>query len=126
LRRTVQPKSSHTIMKQIHFYAAGALIAVAGAFTTAPAFAQAAMDHSAMPGMKMDLADGEVRKIDMEAGKITLRHGEIKHMDMPPMTMVFAVKDKALLQNVKTGDKVKFAAVNEGGKLTVTDLQLVR
>jgi Cu(I)/Ag(I) efflux system protein CusF len=68
--------------------------------------------------------DGEVRKIDKDAGKITLKHGEIKHMDMPPMTMVFAVKDKALLDKVKPGDKVKFAASNEGGKLTVTAIQV--
>lgn len=70
-----------------------------------------------------DMADGEVRKIDLDAGRITLRHGEIKNLDMPAMTMVFAVKDKALLARVKTGDKVKFRAVQESGKYTVVDLQ---
>lgn len=70
-----------------------------------------------------DMADGEVRKIDLEAGKVTLKHGEIKSLDMPAMTMVFVVKDKALLGKLKTGDKVRFKVVNDGGKFTVTDLQ---
>lgn len=73
-----------------------------------------------------DLADAEVRKIDKEAGKITLKHGEIRNLDMPPMTMVFSVKDKAMLEQIKAGDKVKFKAVNEAGKFTVTDLKVVR
>ena len=69
-----------------------------------------------------DMADGEVRKIDLDTARITLKHGEIKNLDMPPMTMVFVVKDKALLGQFKAGDKVRFKAVNEGGKFTVTDL----
>ena len=73
-----------------------------------------------------DMTDAEVRKIDMEAGKITLKHGDIKNLDMPGMTMVFVVKDKAMLDKLKTGDKVKFKAINEGGKFTVTDIQPVR
>jgi Cu(I)/Ag(I) efflux system periplasmic protein CusF len=70
-----------------------------------------------------DMSDGEVRKIDKEQSKITLKHGEIKNLDMPAMTMVFAVKDKAMLDKLAPGDKVKFKAVNEAGKLTVTDIQ---
>lgn len=72
------------------------------------------------------MTDGEVKKIDMEAGKITLKHGDIKHMDMPGMTMVFTARDKRLLVNVKPGDKVKFMVVNEGGKMVVTDIQPAR
>ncbi len=72
-----------------------------------------------------DLTDGEVRKIDMEAGKVTLRHAEIKSLDMPPMTMVFVVKDKAILSALKLNDKVKFKAINDGGKLTVTEIHTV-
>lgn len=68
-------------------------------------------------------ADGEVRKIDKEAGKITLKHGPIKDLDMPGMTMVFQVRDKALLDVVKAGDKVKFQAVSENGKLVVTEIK---
>jgi Cu(I)/Ag(I) efflux system periplasmic protein CusF len=70
-----------------------------------------------------DMTDGEVRKVDMGAGKITLRHAEIKSLDMPPMTMVFVVRDKSLLERLKAGDKVKFRAVNEAGKYTVTEIQ---
>mgnify|MGYP002683025004 CR=1 FL=1 len=53
----------------------------------------------------------------------TLKHGEIKQLDMPPMTMVFTAKDKALLDAVKIGDKVKFMAVNDNGMMVVTDIQ---
>lgn len=70
-----------------------------------------------------NLADGEIRKIDKEAGKVTIRHGDIKSIDMPPMTMVFVMKDKALLDQFQTGDKVKFDVVREGNKLVVTEMQ---
>ena len=70
-----------------------------------------------------DMADAEVRKVDKPAGKITLKHGEIKTLDMPPMTMVFGVKDKAVLDRFKAGDKVRFKAVNDNGKYTVTDIE---
>ena len=95
-----------------------------------------AMDHSKMsgmnmPSMKMDgmpasMTEGEVRKIDKETKKITLKHGEIKNLDMPGMTMVFVVKDKAMLDKLKAGDKVKFKAINDAGKFTVTEIQPVR
>ena len=73
-----------------------------------------------------DFVDAEIRKVDKEAGKITLRHGEIKSLDMPPMTMVFVVKDPAQLAGLKAGDKVRFKAANEAGKYTVTDIQPVK
>jgi Cu(I)/Ag(I) efflux system protein CusF len=70
------------------------------------------------------LSDAEVRKVDQARGKITLKHGEIKNLDMPPMTMVFGVKDKALLANVKAGDKVRFAADKDStGNLVVTAIE---
>ena len=70
-----------------------------------------------------DLSEAEVRKVDKAAGKITLKHGEIKSLQMPPMTMVFGVASPALLDQVKPGDQVRFRAVDEGGKLTVVELQ---
>ena len=70
-----------------------------------------------------DMAEAEVRKVDKDAKKITLKHGPIKNLDMPPMTMVFTAKDKAMLDTVKVGEKVKFMAVNENGKMVVTDIQ---
>jgi Cu/Ag efflux protein CusF len=68
---------------------------------------------------------GEVRKIDAAAGKITLRHGPIKSLDMEDetMTMVFRVKDPAMLKQVKAGDKVLFEADRVDGQITVTKLQ---
>ena len=68
------------------------------------------------------MTDGEVRKVDREGGKVTLRHAEIKSLDMPAMTMVFVVKDKAMLDKLKVGDKIKFKANSDGGKLTVTEI----
>ena len=73
-----------------------------------------------------DMTDGEVRKVDMAQGKVTLKHGEIKNLDMPPMTMVFAVKDKAMLDKLKAGDKIKFKVVNDAGKFTVTEMQMAQ
>ena len=73
-----------------------------------------------------DMIAGEIRKVDVESGKLTLRHGRIKHLDMPGITMVFIAKDKALLETLKAGDKVQFKAINDGGKFTVTDVQPVR
>ncbi len=67
---------------------------------------------------------GEVRKIDESAGKITLKHGPAKSLGMDEgMTMVYRVKDPAILKEVKVGDKVKFEAENAGGGLTVTKIQ---
>lgn len=81
---------------------------------------------SPSPAADADLADGEVRKVDRDNAKLTLKHGEIKNLDMPPMTMVFAVRDKALLDKLQPGDKVRFRAVNDGGRLAVVDIQPVR
>lgn len=70
-----------------------------------------------------DMTEGEVRKVDMENKKITLKHGDIKNLDMPGMTMVFQVKDPAMLDKVKTGDKVRFKAEKANGAIVVTDIQ---
>ena len=69
--------------------------------------------------------NGEVRKIDEAAGKITLRHGPIKSLDMMDdnMTMVFRVQDPTMLKQVKVGDKVKFDANRINGQITVTKIQ---
>lgn len=74
----------------------------------------------------VDMADGEVRKVDKENKKITLKHGVIKSLDMPGMTMVFQVKDIAMLDNLKAGDKVKFKAEQAGSAIVVTDIQAAK
>jgi Cu/Ag efflux protein CusF len=72
------------------------------------------------------MTEGEVRKIDKDAGKITLKHGPIKNLDMPPMTMVFQVKDRAFLDKVKTGDKVRFAVEEKSGAYVVTAIEAAK
>jgi Cu(I)/Ag(I) efflux system periplasmic protein CusF len=69
------------------------------------------------------MADGEVRKVDKDAKKITIKHGPLQSLDMPAMTMVFQVKDPAMLNQVKAGDKVKFQAEKVGGAFTITKLE---
>ncbi len=89
-------------------------------------------DKSSMPGMTLDTAansaktDGEVRKIDKENQKITLKHGDIKNLDMPGMTMVFKVKDAAMLDKVQVGSKVKFKAEKSDGAIAVTSIELAQ
>jgi len=84
----------------------------------------ATLGLSSLSALATELTPGEVRKIDREARKITLRHGEIRNLDMPPMTMVFQVRDEALLERVKVGDKVIFTAEkNAGGGYVVTQLE---
>ena len=70
-----------------------------------------------------DMTDGEIRKVDLDAKKITIRHAPIQSMDMPAMTMVFQVKDPAMLDKVKAGDKVKFKAEKTGGAFTITQIE---
>jgi Cu(I)/Ag(I) efflux system protein CusF len=87
----------------------------------------ALMLAAALPAMAQQLADGEVRKVDRKAKTITIKHGPIPAIDMPPMTMVFQVKDAAMLKRVKAGDKVKFQAeIQSGGKATVTEIKPVK
>lgn len=69
------------------------------------------------------LSDGEIKKVDKAAGKLTIKHGELKNLDMPGMTMVFKAKDAAMLDSVKEGDKVRFTAEKVGGALTVTTIE---
>ena len=89
----------------------GAIFAVAFALSSA-VIAQSAM------------VNGEVKKIDESAGKITLKHGPIKSLGMDEgMTMVFRVKDPAVLKGFKEGDKVQFDADRVDGQITVTAIQ---
>ena len=95
-----------------------------------PALAQQS-DHSShhVPAQNAQaavLSDGEVRKVDKDARKITIKHGPLQNLDMPPMTMVFRVKDPGMLEQVKAGDKVKFQAETIDGALTVTKIAPVK
>jgi Cu(I)/Ag(I) efflux system protein CusF len=91
--------------------------------------------HAAAPAAPKDAAqaanasmtDAEVRKVDKENKKITLKHGEIKNLGMPGMTMVFQVKDASVLDKVKAGDKVRFTAEKTSdGAFAVTNLETAK
>ena len=69
------------------------------------------------------MTEGEVRKVDKDQRKLTIKHGEIKNLEMPPMTMVFRVKDSSLLDKVKEGDKIRFSAEKIEGSITITQIE---
>jgi Cu(I)/Ag(I) efflux system periplasmic protein CusF len=104
-----------------------ALLALLGG--TAPlAFAQ--VDHDAHHGgasvadeADAKLAEGTVKRIDKSAGKLTIAHGPLEELGMPPMTMVFRAAEPGLLDQVKVGDKIRFTVEKIGGALTVTSLE---
>jgi Cu(I)/Ag(I) efflux system periplasmic protein CusF len=87
-----------------------------GMLASLPAFANAHQKTSA-------LTEGEIRKVDKDAKKITIKHEPMPNLDMPAMTMVFQVKDPAMLDQVQAGDKVKFEAQKLGGAFTVTQIE---
>lgn len=99
------------------------LIAIAlGSALALPAFAS---ETGAAPAASeaAAMSQGEVRKIDVANQKITLRHGPLFNLGMPPMTMVFGVQDAALLDGLKVGDKVQFVVEQQGSQFVVTELQ---
>lgn len=80
-----------------------------------PPLAASAIADNHQPANTLPMAEAEVRKIDRDAKKITLRHGPIENLGMPPMTMVFQVSDPAMLEKVNPGDKIRFMAEKNGG-----------
>ena len=102
---------------QTHDHAPGAPAATP---TAAAATAPVAPAASSLPW-----AEAEVRRVDAAAGKISLKHGDIKNLDMPPMSMVFQLQDKTLLGNIKAGDRVRFTADKVNGSYTVLEIQPV-
>ena len=98
----------------------GASLSYAASHATAPT---APIVKQEMAKSNLSMTAAEVRKIDLENKKVTLKHGEIKNLDMPGMTMVFQVKDLAMLESVKTGDKVMFTADKVDGAFTVLSIE---
>ena len=97
-----------------------------------PALAQDHSGHaghgSSAPTAAAEASDavmtaGEITRIDARNGKLTIRHEEIKNLDMPPMTMVFGLKNPSLAAQFQPGDKVLFHAEDNNGALTITRLQ---
>jgi Cu/Ag efflux protein CusF len=114
-------------LKSIILFSA-ALTISASAFAASHAGAPMTMPDTkkAASAPSTDMADGEIRKVDIENKKITIKHGVIKNLDMPGMTMVFQVKDPAMLEKVKTGDKIRFSAEKADGAIVVTDIQAAK
>ncbi|MEW6371138.1 MAG: copper-binding protein [Pseudomonadota bacterium] len=121
-------------MKAISKLALTIVMAAAGAFASAQEGAHAGhgghqghTSHAGHAGHQAaspaDLTEGEVRKVDKETGKLTLRHGEIRNLNMAAMTMVLRVQDPAILEQVKVGDKVRFAADRINGAVTIVQLE---
>ncbi|MFC5479666.1 copper-binding protein [Massilia suwonensis] len=99
-------------------------LAMAGAVAGASAQEHAGNDAPAVQqAAALAVVDGEVKKIDRETGKITLRHGEIANLNMGAMTMVFRTRDSAMLDQIKVGDKVSFSADRVDGAIVVVQLQ---
>ena len=112
-------------MKRHHAITLAALLASGGAWAQ-PASAPGHAAHhaaSATPDNAAPETEGEVRRIDKANGKLTLRHGPIRNLDMPGMTMVFRVADPRWLDALHEGDKVRFSAENVGGALVVTAIE---
>jgi Cu/Ag efflux protein CusF len=115
-------------MKEIRMLGFATAVFLSVGLLVPPAYADEA--HHA-PGTQIaqaavPLSDGEVRKVDKDAKKITIKHGPLASLDMPAMTMVFQVRDAALLEQAKAGDKVKFRAEKEGSAYVVTEIRLAK
>lgn len=108
-------------MKTIH--TALVLCTLLSGVASAQSTAVPAAAKSEMAATAAAMTEGEVRKVDLENKKITLKHGEIKNLGMPPMAMVFQVNAAVPLDKLKVGDKVRFKAVYEAGKYVVTEIQ---
>ena len=88
--------------------------------------AQSTPAAPAAPAKANAPTQAEVRRIDLTNNKITLKHGDIPNLDMPPMTMVFVAKDPSQLKGLKVGDRVQFTAEQLNGAYTVTNLEPIR
>lgn len=77
----------------------------------------------ATPAWAAEMTAGMVKKVDEKLMKVTIKHEELKNLDMPSMTMVFAIADAAMLAKLKAGSKIKFTADRVNGRLTVTEVQ---
>ena len=109
-------KSNHIIVAALVAFSAGAFAQASPSAATQPVGAAAATSMTA----------GEVRKVDKEAGKITIRHEALENLGMPAMTMVFHAADPKFLDPVKDGDKVRFVADKVNGQFTVTKIEAAK
>jgi Cu(I)/Ag(I) efflux system periplasmic protein CusF len=105
------------------------LLGISAALLIPSAYADDAQHKKSAAGATQasaPMAEGEVRKVDKDAKKITIKHGPLQKLDMPAMTMVFQVRDPAMLDQVKVGDKIKFDAEKIGSAFTVVKIEPAR
>jgi Cu/Ag efflux protein CusF len=110
-------KTLFTLLLTVVIGAGAASAAMAADAESASASARTIQDATAM-------SEGEIRKVDKGARKITIKHGPLTNLDMPAMTMVFRAKDPSMLDQVKPGDKVNFVADKVGGQFTIMKIEL--
>lgn len=101
-------------------------LAIASLMATVTLASTSLMAQTAVTAKSAEMTSGEVRKVDLEAQKITLKHGEIKNLDMPGMTMVFKATNPSMLDKVKAGDKVNFTAEKRDGAIVVTAIEVAK
>ncbi len=105
------------------------ILALISAFLLAPAFAAEGHNHDshrATASQGAPLADGVVKKVDKAAGEVVIQHGQLDSIGMPPMTMAFGVADKAWLDKLKTGDKIRFSAELKKGNPIISRYELAK
>ncbi len=100
-----------------------AVLTLFAAHSIAQTIAPATPAATATAPMIKDMAEAEVRKVDKDAKKVTLKHGPIKNLDMPGMTMVFQVRDEKLFDKLVSGEKIKFTAEQLQGAYVVTGVE---
>jgi Cu(I)/Ag(I) efflux system periplasmic protein CusF len=114
------------IITTLQTFSIAAVLIASGTLVNAASHAAAPATSAAKQDLaksNLPMATAEIRKIDLENKKITLKHGEIKNLDMPGMTMVFAVKDAVMLDKLAAGDKVMFTADKVGSTFTVMSIE---
>jgi len=108
-------------MKRLNKFLLAAMIGLSCGWAGSVAFAQTGASSA-----QAAMTEGEIQKVDKSAGKLTIKHGDLKNLGMPAMTMVFKVQSPAMLDQVKQGDKVQFTADKIDGALTVTAIQVAK
>jgi Cu/Ag efflux protein CusF len=78
---------------------------------------------STLPGWAAEMTKGVVKKLDEQQMKVTIKHEELKNLDMSAMTMVFAIGDAAMLEKLKVGSAIEFVADRVNGRITVTEVK---
>ena len=101
-----------------------ALLAFTAIFFTT-GYAEETPASAQLTAPTLEMTEGEVRKVNKDTQKLTLKHGPIKNLDMPGMTMVFQVKTPAMLDQVKVGDRVQFFAEKIGGAIVVVEIHVL-